>query len=171
MNPQVLSNFPAFAHNSALINNFDTWALETPNKWRYWHFSSVIFKQWHKSADWTSLIKHYTAVTHTVPAHTRTVSAKLSFFFSIYRKRWLHEESGLGGLALIYEAFQLLSLVIQTHADCQKRHDSRQRGIFFNALSQQCAYTVDKGMLAAVEQIERERVRGEHEWVHSCEGP
>lgn len=67
-------------------------------------------------------------------------------------------------LALIYEAFQLLSLVIQTHADCQKRHDSRQPGIFFNALSQQCAYTVDKGMLAAVDQIERERerVRGEH---------
>ncbi len=59
-------------------------------------------------------------------------------------------------LALIYETFQLLSLVIQTHTDCQKRHDSRQRGILFNALSQQCAYTVDKGLLAAVEQIERE---------------
>lgn len=29
-------------------------------------------------------------------------------------------------------------------------------GYFFNALSQQCAYTVDKRMLAAVEQRERE---------------
>lgn len=55
-----------------------------------------------------------------------------------------------------YEAFQSLSLVIQTHADWWKQHDSRQRGVFFNALSQRCAPTVDKRMLAAVEQ------RGEH---------
>lgn len=35
-------------------------------------------------------------------------------------------------------------------------------GYFFNALSQQCAYTVNKRMLAAVEQKEQERER-EHE--------
>lgn len=118
-------------------------------------------------ASCVSRIKHYMTVMHTMPAHSHTISTKLSFFsFNLQEvKRWLSEESGLAVLALIYEAFQLLSLVIQTHADCQKRHDSRQRGIFFNALSQQCAYIVDKGMLAAVEQIERERVRGEHKWM------
>lgn len=95
---------------------------------------------------------------HTHNACAYSYNKRIVVFFPpIYRKGWLHKGLGLRVPALVYEAFQSLSLVIQTHADCQKRHDSRQRGIFFNALSQQCAYTVDKRMLAAVQQRERGR--------------
>lgn len=70
----------------------------------------------------------------------------------------MNEKSRLKGMyEAIAEAFLSLSSVNQTHAECQNRHDSRQRGIFFNALSQQSAYMVDKGgTFAAEEDIERE---------------